>query len=322
MEWETASAAELRREEEKPRFRGRMATHELARKEMAEELARIQGRKRRAPRLEALQRAAQAWQGKEAEEELKKRQEQREKAAPSMEVARMRDVKTEDEFKKSMKQEAAPSIEVIPLRNVKTEARVQEQPQDLGIAGWLQQRLARWAARNRPQSRKEGRRLNSATLAVMLRKAVAREKALAFGRPLTNPRAVALEQEAARWKEREEEKRRLILRETGMLQKLVQFMARDEFFDESKRDEFWTVGRVSCLVDKVPQDGWNLIVIALERSPFMLRWGWGELLGLYHAELDDQLNLKNYIRVTPEDLEEYLQEQNLMTKEGEHAKRY
>lgn len=295
MEWETASAAELSREEAKPKLRGHMAAHELARTEMAEEVARIRGRKRRDPRLEALERVAQAWQRKKAEK-VKKGQEQREKAAPS--------------------------IEVTPLRNVKTEARVEEQPQDLGIAGWLQQGLARWAEQNQPETRKEGRTPNSATLAVMLRKAVAREKALAFGKPLPDRRVIALEQEAARWGEKEEEKKRLIRREMGMLQKLVQFMARDEFFDESKRDEFWTIGQVSCLADKALADGWNLTVIALEKSPFVLRWGWGELLGLYHAELDDQLNLKNYIRVTPEELEEYLQEQILVTKEGEHAKRY
>ncbi len=217
--------------------------------------------------------------GMEMDEECTKRQEQRERGAPS--------------------------IEVTPLRDVKTGARIEEQTQDLGIAGWLQQGLAQWAQKNRPQNRKEGRRPNSATLAVMLRKAVAREKALAFGRPLPDPRAVALKHEAARWKEKEEEKKRLIHREIGMLQKLVQLMARDEFFDESKRDEFWTIGRVSCLADKVLQDGWNLIVVALEKSPFMLRWGWGELLGLYHAELDDQLNLKDYFRVTTEELEEY-----------------
>lgn len=212
------------------------------------------------------------------DEEYKKRQEQRERGAPSMEVT--------------------------PLRDVKTGARIEGQPQDLGIAGWLQQGLARWAEKDRPESRKEGRRANSATLAVMLRKAVAREKALALGRPLPDPRAVALEHEAARWKEREEEKRGLIRREMGMLQKLVHLMARDEFFDESKIDQFWTIGGVSCLVDKVTQDGWNLIVIALEKSQFMLRWGWGELLGLYHAELDAQLNLKSYHRITPEELEE------------------
>jgi len=65
---------------------------------------------------------------------------------------------------------------------------------------------------------------------------------------------------------------------------------------------------VSCFVGKAPRDGWNLIVVALEKSQFMLYQGWGDLLGAYHAEFDDQLNLKNYIQITPEEVEEYLRE--------------
>jgi len=189
----------------------------------------------------------------------------------------------------------------------KEEAKIEGQPQDLGIAGWLQQGLSRWAEQNQPESKKgEGRRLNSATMAVILRRVVAREKALALGRKLPDPRVIALEQEAARWGERKEEERRAIRREIGMLQKLIQLMGKDEFFNEHREEEEWGIGQVNCFADKVPRDGWNLIVVALEKSQFMLRWGWSDLLGVYQAELDDQLNLKNYIRITLEEVEEYL----------------
>ena len=279
MEWEPV---ELKKEEAKPRIRGRMATHELARKEIAEEIARVQGRKRLDPRLEALARAAEAWQRKKDEEELRKRQEEREKASSS--------------------------IEVVPIKEIKAGAKIEGQPQDLGLAGWLQQGLAQWAEQNQPESKKgEGGRPNSATMAVILRRAVAREKALALGKKLPDPRVVALEQEAARWGKRKEEEGRVIRREIGMLQKLVQLMARDGFFDESKEEE-WGIGKVSCFADKVPQNGWNLIVVALEKSQFMVRWGWSDQLGVYQAELDDQLNLKNYIRITLGEVEEYLRE--------------
>ena len=42
-----------------------------------------------------------------------------------------------------------------------------------------------------------GRSPNSATMAIMLRKVMTREKALALGRELPDPRVITLEQEAA-----------------------------------------------------------------------------------------------------------------------------
>jgi len=280
MEWEPV---ELKKGEAKPRIRGRMATHELARKEMAKEIARVHGRKRLDPHLVALERAAEAWQRKKDEEEFRKRQEEQGKAGFPMEA--------------------------MPIKEIKAGAKIESEPRDLGIAGWLQQGLAQWAEQNQPGAKRgEGRRPNSATMAVILRRAVAREKALALGKKLPDPRVVALEQEAARWKERKEGERRAIQREIGMLQKLIQLMGKDGFFNEYGREEEWGIGQVSCFADKVPRDGWNLIVVALEKSQFMLRWGWSDLLGVYQAELDNHLNLKNYIRITPEEVEEYLRE--------------
>ena len=321
-------AVKLDKEGQKPGPRGGMATHELARKEMTEEVARVRGRKRRDPHLQALERAAGAWQGRKKGEEFRKRRKESKKAGASTEVGQIKDMKTEAKIEPQdsgiagwlqqglarwMEQnqpeskKAGASTEVRQIKDMKTEAKIE--PQDSGIAGWLQQGLARWMEQNQPESKKdEGKKLNSATMAVLLRRAVAREKALALGRKLPNPHAIVLEQEAARWRESKEEERKVIEREIGMLQKLVQFMAGDGFFDGSKKDEEWGIGQVSCFVDKVPQDGWNLIVVALERSQFMRRWGWGDLLGVYHAGIDDQLRLTNYNRISPDEVEKYLKE--------------
>ena len=75
------------------------------------------------------------------------------------------------------------------------------QPWDSAIAGWLPQKLVQWMEKNQPGSRKEGRRINAAGLRVMLSREIVREKALALGRRLVDPRVIALELEA-RWKKR------------------------------------------------------------------------------------------------------------------------
>lgn len=292
MEWEPA---ELRKEEAKARPKGGMATRELARREMAEEIARVQGRKRRDPRLETLERVAEAWQRKQADEEMERRLREKEKIHHEC-----------DQWGKAKEDTGIPvHIKDTPPKWTGTEVGVESRTDDSSIAGWLQQGLARWAQEKQPEGQKKGRRPNSATMSMILRRALAREKALAWGRPLANHRLVELEQEAAQWRQRKEEEKQLIRREIGMLQKLVELMARDEFLDGSKNNDEWMIGKVSCFADKAPQNGWNVAIVAVERSQFMVRWGWGDLLGVYHAELDDQLNMKDYLRVTPEDLEEY-----------------
>jgi hypothetical protein len=166
MEWE---AVELTREGQKPAPGGGMATRELARKEMTREVTRVRGKKKRDPRLQDLEQAAEAWQGRKKGKEFKKRKKEGEKAGVST-------------------------------------AKIESQPQDSGIVGWLQQGLARWMEQNQQVGKKEeGKKLNSATMAVLLRRAVAREKAMAFGRRLPDPRAIVLEREAARWVESKEE---------------------------------------------------------------------------------------------------------------------
>ena len=191
-----------------------------------------------------------------------------------------------------------------PLVATKARAATRGEPQELGIVEWLGKGLAQWADENQRQDERQVRTPNGAALAVMLRKAVAAEKALALGRSRAGPRASALEREAAEWKRREEEKEKRLCRETAMLEHLIRLMIRDRVFDITGEERMWAVGEVNCLAEKAPQDGWSLVVTNLHRSRFVLRSGWGDLLGIYKAQLDDQLNLTHFLRVTPEELEE------------------
>ena len=279
MEWKTLQPNKEEREK-KTAFRGGMAAHELARKEMAKEAARAQGRKLQDPRLEALERAATAWHREKEQERLRKNREESGRSKASVTC-----------------------IDIAPVTGARVkEAKRSEGKQAAGDINWPPLKLPRPGGEGEVKKR----RLNSASMGVLVRKAVAREKRIALGIPRPDPFLVAFEQEAARWRESKEEVRRSIRREIGMLRKLVQLMANDGFFDDGKRGEEWGIGQVSCFVDKVPQDGWNVIIVALERSQFMLRWEWGDLLGIYQAELDDQLSLKDYVRIAPDEIEEYL----------------
>lgn len=276
MEWKTLPPEK----EKKTGLRSDVGAHELARKEMAREMARVRGRKPQDPRLEAVERAASAWHREKKGARLRKGREERGRSKTSLSC-----------------------IEVTPV----TGKRVEEAKRGEGkqAAGDIN-----WPSLKPPQPGGEGevqkRRLNSASMSVLVRKAVAREKRIALGIPLPDPFLVTFEKEAARWRESKEEIRRGIQREIGMLQQLIHLVAGDGFFDDGKKRKEWCIGQVSCFVDKAPQDGWSLIIVAVERSQFMLRWEWGDLMGIYQAELDDELNLKNYVRITPGEVEEYL----------------
>ena len=100
----------------------------------------------------------------------------------------------------------------------------------------------------------------------------------------------------------EEEKERVAQKEKEMIERLVQFMAKDDIFDEHKEKGNWVLGRVKCSVNKNPL-GWDVLVVALERSNFITRWGWGDILGVYRAQLDSQLNLTDYVRAAPDEIE-------------------
>lgn len=276
----------------------------------------------RNPEVEALEKAAEAWRKQRGEEKGRaggktraQRKKERDPRLESLEEAaedweRKKAGRGKEEKKTSWKEivgikERPPKEGIKKPAGAKTEGKGVE-------TGWPQFKLSDWMEKRFPElvpQEKQKRRLNSSGMSVLVMMAVAKEKAKALGRikPRPDPLLVAMEQATAMQRAKEEEERMKVRREIGMLQKLVQLMSGDRVFDEQKEEhEEWSIGQVNCFVDKVPQNGWNLIVVALERSQFINRWEWGDLLGVYRAELDDQLNLKDYGRVTPVEIEEYL----------------
>lgn len=140
-----------------------------------------------------------------------------------------------------------------------------------------------------------------------------------------NPQAEALEQKAEvigkkakvekrRKKREKEEEIAHTEREIGMLQKLTELMARDGVFENHQ--ERWDLGRVSCVPQRMQQNGWKVFIVALERSKFMLRWEWGELLGVYIAELNNQLDLRSYTRILPDKIEEFPEVVGFLREKG------
>jgi len=142
--------------------------------------------------------------------------------------------------------------------------------------------------------------------------------------------AVMRKKEREEHKKREEEKERIARREreAGMLQKLVWLMARDNIFDGYMGEGSWVVGQVRCFVSGVPQDRWHLVVVALDKSKFMLRWGWSNLLGVYLCRLDGGLGLRKYVRIAPDEvgrfseMRQFLKEEGLDTNLMEQAARW
>lgn len=145
------------------------------------------------------------------------------------------------------------------------------------------------------------------------------------------PRVVEKEREGAREEEkakfeglgqkeaieRQEEKRRMAQREREekMLKKVISLLSQDKVFD--KCQERWDVGQqVSCFVSERPQEGWYVVLVALELGTFMVRQGWGDLLGIYRAELDNRLKLKDYDRIVPDEVEDFPEVVEFLEEKG------
>lgn len=137
----------------------------------------------------------------------------------------------------------------------------------------------------------------------------------AWGRELDD---LMRKNEEEKYRKVEEEKEGIARkeREAGMLQKLVHLMVRDGVCDGYKGEENWSVGQVNCFVSGVPQNRWNIIVVALERSKFMVRWRWADLLGIYLAELDGGLGLMRYVRIAPDEVEEFSEIRQFLKEKG------
>lgn len=101
--------------------------------------------------------------------------------------------------------------------------------------------------------------------------------------------------------------------EEGMLNTLIQFMARDGIFAEHDGEKEWLIGRIKCFTNKMSQ-GWALVVIASDISRFIATRGWGGLLGTYIARLDAELNLTDYVRILPDGMRKYPEIERLLRR--------
>lgn len=79
-----------------------------------------------------------------------------------------------------------------------------------------------------------------------------------------------------------------------MLESLCQLLADEGKFTEAKKER-WDFGEVEFLISKV-KSGWNVYVEALEKSPYMRRKGWSDLLGIYKVRVNRDLNIVSYSR--------------------------
>ncbi|MCX6000140.1 MAG: hypothetical protein NTU41_11295, partial [Chloroflexi bacterium] len=216
---------------------------------------------------------------------------------------------------RTMRESKAPGMVTATVSGAREETGIQtRQPQTAGAAMesptsqkpepdiWQHKGLVQWVEENQPQNLKDGRRHNSASMAVMLRTTVARERALALGKPRRGPHALELEQQAAAWQRKQEQIASRTRQETAMLHTLVQLMGANGAFDTPTSSAPWSFGRVDCLATRVPEGGWNLTVVASDKkSRFITRHGWSELLGTYHAQLDDQLVITHHSREIPQE---------------------
>lgn len=240
------------------------------------------GRKSQDSRFQALKQAIEEFARKKAEEErLKKEQEEREKLPFAI---KGREPKTTEG---------------------KTKAEVIE---------WPKLNLAQWMGKGKEGREKRPRRLDSGTMAQIIITERERERAKALERPLPNPHDREMKRELIQETIRKRERREGMRREILFLLKLIQLLKKEGLFHEDEEQEEWSLGQVKVFVDKVLQEGWTLLVAALERSYFMREWGLSDMLGVYQAKLDNQAILEDYIRITPDKVEEYLGNKEQMNK--------
>jgi len=176
MDWDTSKFKLKEEKKEKALKRGKAAIMNLARDEMARILGK---KKKRNPRVEALERAGEEWKTKEEIEKRKKRQ-------------------------KEAEQRREKFVSPIEIVKAKTEwvGKAKDKKSEYGIVDWLKQGMESWKKKTgiEPKEKKKSPRPNSALMGVIVRSMVNKERARAFGKRLPDPRVVALEQEAAQLK--------------------------------------------------------------------------------------------------------------------------
>ena len=141
---------------------------------------------------------------------------------------------------------------------------------------------------------KTKRNLNAASIWLFGRKLMAREWARALGKKLPDPRVLALERDAEIWEEKKEEERRKLQKEEEMLNSFCQLLSDEGKFTQAKKER-WDFGGVGYLISKLT-NGWDIYIEALEKSPYMRRKGWSDLLGIYKVRVNRDLNIVSYSR--------------------------
>jgi len=241
------------------------------RRAMAQEKARISGKKKiEDPRVTVLEGAGRDWQRQKEEERIQE------------------ELRLEAERKR-----AALGVD---FAEIGLEDYIKEKDTDhgeIGAIGWSQHPAAELTGKGALEP-KAKRNLNAASIWVFARKLMAREWARALGKKVPDARAYALEREARIWEERREEERKRIQREKKMVESFCQLLSDEGKFSQAKKER-WDFGGVEFLITKL-NNGWNVRVEALERSPYMRRRGWNDLLGIYSVHVDRNLNMTSYRR--------------------------
>ena len=243
--------------------------HITARRAIAQEKARISGKKKtKDPRVAALEEAGHEWQRQKEEERIQEEL--------RLEAERRRDALGVDFAKIELEDY---------IKGKDTDHK------EIEAIGWSQHPAAESTQEGALEPR-TNRNLNAASIWVFARKLMAREWARALGKKLPDHRAFALEQEAKIWEERREEERKKIEREKEMLDSFCQLLSDEGKFTQEEKER-WDFGGVEFLITKL-KSGWNIYVEALDKSPYMRRKGWGDLLGIYKVKVNKDLNMTTY----------------------------
>jgi len=244
----------------------RESPHATAKMMVAQEKARISGKKKpKDPRVAALEEAARAWQRQKEEERIQE------------------ELRLEAERRRGT--QGVAFAEIRPEDYIKGK---DTDHREMEAIGWSQHSIAELVQKGTPASKTKGN-LNAASIWVFARKLMAREWTRALGKKLPDPRVFALEREARIWDERREEERKRMQREKEMLHSFCQLLSEEGKFSQAKKER-WDFGGVEFLITKL-KNGWNIYIEALEPSPYMRRKGWSDLLGIYKVRLNKNLTM-------------------------------
>ncbi len=249
---------------------------QIAKREIAKEKARISRKGIEDPRVLILEREAELYRKEKEEEETKRKLQ-------------------EDTERRENK------ISPLTFKELKPEEYKPKEKKEGGVVDWLQKGIEGWKEKKKVKD-KEGptKSINAASIWVFARKLMAREWARALGRKRTEPREIALVEEARIWERRKEERRLKLRREKKMLEAFCLLLLEDKKFPETRREETYEFGGVNFLVKK-RRNGYRVYVEALEKTPYLRRKGWSDLLGKYELKVNNDFNCVSYKKMKNEE---------------------